>query len=77
MAKVAQLPCVICQAWPVQVHHCISGRFGQRKASDFDTISLCWECHLGPQGIHASKSAWEALHGPDTGFLGVVDDLLK
>ena len=77
MGKVAQLPCVICGSWPVHVHHCISGRFGQRKASDFDTIPLCWECHLGPQGIHASKHAWEAQNGPDTGFLSVVADLLK
>lgn len=77
MALVAQCPCVICGAWPVTVHHCISGRFGQRKASDFDTIPLCWHCHQGPEGIHASKEAWEALHGPDTGFMQIVAAMIK
>lgn len=69
MAKVAKLPCVICGARPVEVHHVISGRYGQRKASDMDTIPLCWNHHLGPDGIHTSKEKWEALHGPDTDYL--------
>jgi len=76
MALVAQCPCVICGAWPVTVHHCISGRYGQRKASDFETIPLCWSCHQGPHGIHANKRAWEAENGPDTGFLPLVQDLV-
>ena len=69
MAKVAQRPCVICGAWPVSVHHCISGRFGQRKASDFDTIPLCHFHHQGADGIHTSKRAWEAKYGLDTDYL--------
>ena len=69
MAKVAQRPCVICGAWPVTVHHCISGRFGQRKASDFDTIPLCHFHHQGDDGIHTSKRAWEAKYGLDTDYL--------
>lgn len=77
MALVAQLPCVICGAWPVTVHHCISKRYSQRKASDFATIPLCHACHQGPEGIHANKRAWEDRHGPDTGFLPVVAALLK
>lgn len=76
MARVAALPCVLCGYWPVEVHHCISGRYGQAKASDFETIPLCYQCHQGPQGIHASKDAWEALNGPDTDFLPVVADML-
>lgn len=76
MARVAALPCVICGYWPVEVHHCISGRYGQQKASDFDTIPLCYPCHQGPQGIHANKAAWEAVNGPDTDFLPVVADML-
>ena len=70
MAAVARLACVICGAKPVEVHHVISGRYGQRKASDLDTIPLCIWHHRGPlDGIHADKAAWEAKHGPDTGFL--------
>jgi hypothetical protein len=76
LAAVAQLPCIICGARPVEVHHCISGRYGQRKAPDSMTIPLCVECHRGPHGIHASKRAWEALHGPDTGLLDRVNAML-
>ena len=72
MARVAQLPCVICGASPVEVHHCKSGRYSQRKASDFDTIPLCWNHHQGPDGFHTAQRTWEALHGPDTGFLLIV-----
>lgn len=72
MGKVAELACVICAApGPSIVHHCISGRFARRRASDKNTIPLCWRHHdeQSPDGIHHSKEAWEALHGPDTGFL--------
>ena len=77
MAKVAQLPCIICGAWPVTVHHCISGRFSQRKASDFETVPLCHHHHQGADGIHTNKTAWEAKYGPDTGFLPLVADMVK
>jgi hypothetical protein len=72
MAQVARLPCVICGASPVQVHHVICGRFGSRKASDFDTIPLCPACHLDPDGIHANKAAWVARHGDDRDYLPAV-----
>ena len=66
MARIAQRPCAACgKPGPSSVHHCISGRYGQRKASDMDTIPLCWECHQGPNGIHANKAAWQERHGPD------------
>lgn len=77
MARVAQLPCVCCGAWPVEVHHVICGRFGQRRASDMDTIPLCPLCHrLGPHAIHRNKRAWEATWGMDYGFIPVVAALL-
>lgn len=77
MARVAQLGCVICGARPVEVHHVISGRYGQRKASDLDTIALCPPHHrIGPDAIHNSKRAWEERHGPDYGYLPIVAALL-
>ena len=76
MARVATLPCVICGARPVEVHHCISGRYGQRRAGDRDTIPLCYWHHRGTGGIHTSKRAWEAMHGPDTGYISATRALL-
>ena len=75
MAWVATQRCVCCGAWAVQVHHCISGRFSQRKASDRDTIPLCWNHHLGPEGIHTNKRLWEETYGPDTDYLPIMADL--
>ena len=78
MARVAQLPCVICGAWPVHVHHCFHGRYGARKASDFDTIPLCPRDHLdGPEAIHRDKSGWMARNGPDYSYLDRVKDALS
>jgi hypothetical protein len=76
LAAVAQLACVCCGARPVQVHHCISGRYSQRKAPDAMTIPLCHFHHLGAGGIHQDKAAWEAKWGPDHGFLSMVDYLI-
>lgn len=77
MARVAACQCVVCRRpGPSEVHHCICGRFGSRKASDFDTIPLCYECHRGPHGIHAGKETWVAINGPDTDFLALTADLI-
>ena len=76
LARVATLRCVCCGAWSVQVHHCISGRFSQRKSGDRETIPLCWLHHLGPEGIHTNKRLWEDTYGPDTDYLTTVADML-
>lgn len=77
MAAVATMRCITCGYWPSQVHHCISGRYGQRKADNLDTIPLCLECHLGKHGIHTNKAAWEAKHGPDYSYLELVNSLIR
>lgn len=78
MAKVAQLRCVTCGDWPVEVHHVICGRFGQHKASDMDVIPLCPCCHrTGPLAIHRGKETWVAAYGPDYSYLKTVRDILN
>lgn len=69
MARVATLPCVICARHPVQVHHCIHGRYSQARAPDEMTIPLCVDCH---NELHADKAEWEEANGPDHGFLPEV-----
>lgn len=77
MARVAQLPCVICGRRPVHVHHCCHGRYGQRKVTDFEVIPLCPDCHQsGPNAIHRDKAAWRDRNGSDFEFLPVVADML-
>ena len=79
MKKVKMLHCVICAAPPPSdAHHCLSGRYGTRKASDFEVISLCRACHLdGPNAIHRNKRAWEERNGPDHSYLPLIAEWLK
>lgn len=78
MARVKQLPCVVCAAPPPSdAHHCISGRYGSRKVSDLETIPLCKTCHQdGPEAIHQNKRQWEERHGPDHGYLDLVKSMI-
>lgn len=79
MRRVKMLPCIVCQAPPPNdAHHCISGRYGSRKVSDFETVPLCRACHLdGPNAIHRNKRAWEERNGPDHSYLPLVDQWLR
>ena len=74
MERVARLPCVICRAWPVQVHHCIHGRFSQMRARDEMTIPLCKSCH---DELHAGKETWAEKHGRDFEYQPVVAQQLE
>jgi hypothetical protein len=79
MARVKQLPCVIChKPGPSDVHHVICDRFGTNKASDFEVISLCKSHHQdGPEAIHNGKASWVAKHGADHSYLPLVAEWLK
>lgn len=69
MGKVAALGCIICHRLgydqtPALVHHIRTGIGIGKRASDFDTIPLCQEHHVGMTGIHGmGRKAWERHHG--------------
>lgn len=69
MGLVAQLPCVVCGRYAVQVHHVIMDRFSQSRASDMETIPLCADDH---RDLHARPERWRQRNGPDHGFLPQV-----
>lgn len=88
---VASMPCVICfeydmrQNSPTEVHHCKSGRFGQKKTPDYMTIPLCHSHHNklraypgdeGKIGFHNMQATWESLYGEDTEWLNWVEERL-
>jgi hypothetical protein len=84
MGKVAAMPCVICHEWgmpqmsPTAVHHCIHGRYSNRKAPDEMTIPLCNGHHQGDfdttkVAIHREPAKWERLYGKDTEWLSWVE----
>ena len=52
MGRVAQLPCAICGALPVEVHHIREGQGAAQRAQDTLTVPLCTYHHRGAEGIH-------------------------
>lgn len=60
MGKVARVPCVLCKHMglgqsPSIVHHMKFGTGASDRASDFLTIAVCPEHHVGSGGIHTLK----------------------
>lgn len=73
MQAVAQLPCLVCGAWPVEVHHMPDPR------SDMRVIPLCPKHHrreFGPGAFHYSRRAFHAAHGSADELLARVAEML-
>lgn len=49
--RVAQLPCVIDNAEPVEIHEFEQGQW-------FTAVPLCPACHRGPDGWHGTRKRW-------------------
>lgn len=88
LAKVAELPCVICvefgmiQTSPTQCHHPIHGRFSTRKTPDRMVIPLCEGCHQGnfdtsKVALHRQPSKWKRLYGNDYDWISWVEERVK
>jgi hypothetical protein len=74
MARVAQLPCLVCGARPVEVHH------EGKPRSDMRVLPLCPRHHrreYGPSAYHYSPNAFYALHGPSEALLSRVAAMLN
>ena len=56
LARVAGLPCAVCGAVGVQVHHLREGQGMGQRASNYLTVPLCPDCHVGPKGLHGDRS---------------------
>jgi hypothetical protein len=73
MAAVKALPCLICGASPVEVHHLPDPR------SDFRVVPLCPFHHrreYGPQAYHYSRRNFNAIHGSDEQLLARTIEML-
>jgi hypothetical protein len=52
IARVAELPCVVCEAsGPSEVHEPEQGLW-------FASMPLCAACHRGPDGWHGTRQRW-------------------
>lgn len=57
MNGVAEHPCCVCGAEPVELHHVREGQGMAQRASNWLVVPLCPSCHRGPRGVHGDKSA--------------------
>ena len=72
MDRVAALGCIIC-SMPATIHHCGTYMGGGRD--HMKTIGLCWEHHLGKEGIDGKqmgKRKWESKYGTEESLLEQV-----
>lgn len=51
VARIAQLPCVVDNLEPVEVHEFEQGAW-------FASVPLCYECHRGTHGWHGTRQRW-------------------
>ena len=51
--------CVVCGESFAHLHHMLEDRTPGRRADDWLTMGLCWECHEGSQGIHGDRQRWK------------------
>ena len=73
MGRVAQLPCLVCGAHPVEVHH------EGKPRSDFNCLPLCPRHHrqqFGPGAYHYSPKAFYEAHGSSAELLARVAKIL-
>jgi hypothetical protein len=73
MARVAMECCLVCGAFPVEIHH------EGKPRSDMRVLPLCPRHHrreFGPGSYHYSSKAFYALHGSSEELLRRVDALL-
>lgn len=56
MDRVSCVPCVVCGAQPVEIHHVREGQGMSQRASNWLVVALCPGCHRGPIGLHGDRS---------------------
>lgn len=62
MDRVAQLPCCLCGAFPVELHHPLEGRTPGRRSPNWLVIPVCPSCHRdGHNGIHGQKAMLKVM----------------
>ena len=56
LARVHEIPCVVCGASPVEAHHAREGQGMAMRGTDWLTAALCADCHRGDHGIHGDRA---------------------
>lgn len=76
LARVAQLPCCLCGAHGVEVHHARTGDAAgmAQRSGDMLTLPVCQSCHRGSHGIHGNRAMLNMTKKTE---LDLVNDTLE
>lgn len=67
--------CIICGIHVVQIHHV--RRYGEKR-DDMKTVCLCYNHHMGSEGIHhLGKKEFERRYMTQDDMLAKTEELLK
>lgn len=72
---VASLPCVVCGAVPVELHHCVNNT--KRHRDHYRVIPLCKSHHTGVFSIHMARKSFRAQFGHEDDLLMEVERMLE
>lgn len=75
--RVAELPCVLCGAHGVHIHHAREGQGMAQRAQHWLAIALCPDCHTGPQGIHGNRQRLKARKLDEMDLLSMTIEQLN
>ena len=75
--RVAELPCVICGAHGVQLHHFREGQGMGQRAQDWLVIPLCYPCHQGSRGFHGNRAELRSRKLDEVDLLALTIEALN
>lgn len=75
--RLAQMPCALCGAHGVQIHHILEGRIKGRKSGHFTAIPLCPGCHMDSNnGVHGRQAMLKVMKKTELELLGETIETL-
>ena len=75
--RVAELPCVLCGAHGVHIHHAREGQGMAQRAQHWLAIPLCPDCHTGATGIHGNRQRLKARKLDEMDLLALTIEQLN
>ena len=77
LSKVAALPCALCGAEGVHIHHAREGQGMAQRAQNWLAIPLCPSCHTGPHGFHGDRQLLKARKVDEMDLLALTIERLN
>lgn len=77
LARVAELPCMVCGVDGVHIHHVREGQGMAQRAQHWLAVPLCPDCHTGSHGIHGDRQLLKARKLDEMDLLAATIEALN